>query len=137
MIVKTVDEVGAARQVQVALPANLPVKAGNTLALTQERRGGMVGPCAKLVLQGADGGYKLHASMTTFQLRHLSALLARTAAFLESQSLGASRRPTPCLCDKPSHAHERDGMCSALTDNPENGMCRACWTPERGQMDHR
>ena len=133
MIVKTVDEVGAARQVQVVLP----VKADGTLALTEERRGGMIGPCAKLALQGKDGDYRLHVSMSIPQLRHLSALLMRTAMFLESHSPAASGRPTPCLCDHPNHHYERDGMCSALTDKPENGMCRACWTPERGQMDHR
>jgi hypothetical protein len=133
MIVKTVDEVGAARQVQVTLP----VSGDNTLALTEERRGGMVGPCAKLLLQGAGGDYKLHVSLTPDQMRHLSALLARAALFIEQHSRGGARRPTPCLCDRPSHAAERDGMCSALTDKPENGMCRACWTPEKGQMDHR
>ena len=133
MIVKTVDEVGAARQVQVVLPVN----ADGTMGLTEERRGGNVGPCAKMMLQGKDGDYKLHVSMTTFQLRHLSALLSRTAIFLEAHSRGASGRPTPCLCDHVNHYAERDGMCPSATEQHPNGMCHKCFTPERGTQDHR
>jgi hypothetical protein len=117
----------------------LPVTAKGDMTDTKDRMGNMWGPCAYLSLHGLDGAYKAHVMLIPDQLRRLSAMLSRTALFIESRAktgrglLGRS----PCLCAHISHRADRDAMCPAYTDERTTGMCGACWTPERGQQDHK